>query len=206
MASFSASKAAVSAASMARWAFLEGGTFISLRRVRTAVISSMTFFISASAWGKARPSSYSGQGATIRASPWWGRLCQISSVTKGMKGCSRARVFVSTHTSTWRVFWAAASSPPVSGRLASSMYQSQKSSQIKSYSLDTAMPSSNLSRFSVTSFVTVLNRLTIHWSSKERVSGRAQGTLWPSIFMWMNRAAFQILLAKFRLAATFSSE
>ena len=105
MASRSVSKAAVSPVSIYRWAFLEGGTFISLRRVRTAVMSSMTFFISASAWGKAWPSSYWGQGATIRASPSWGRLCQISSVTKGIKGCSRASVWVSTHTSTWRVFW-----------------------------------------------------------------------------------------------------
>ena len=132
MASRSASKAAASAVSMARWAFLEGGTFISLRRVRTAVISSMTFFISASAWGKAWPSSCWGQGATIRASPSWGRLCQISSVRKGIKGWSSARVWVSTHTSTCRVFWAAVSSSPVRGRLESSMNQSQKSSQIKS--------------------------------------------------------------------------
>ena len=68
------------------------------------------------------------------------------------------------------------------------------------------MPSSNLSRFSVTSPATVLNRLTIHCSSNVRVWGSRQGTSFPSMCMWMNRAAFQILLAKFRLAATFSSE
>ena len=103
-------------------ALREGGTFISARRLRMARMASITRSISFSSAGKASASSYTGQGARMSASPSWGRDCQISSVTKGMKGCSRLSVRVMTNTST-RL--ASAAFSPWSRALHSSIYQSQ---------------------------------------------------------------------------------
>mmetsp|Transcript_29969 Transcript_29969/g.66368 ORF Transcript_29969/g.66368 Transcript_29969/m.66368 type:complete len:282 (-) Transcript_29969:496-1341(-) len=70
-----------------------------------------------------------GQGATIRASPLWGRACHNSSVTKGMKGCSSRSTRSMTYTATARLVAAAAGSPPYARLLLASMYQSANSSQ-----------------------------------------------------------------------------
>ncbi len=58
----------------------------------------------------------------------------------------------------------------------------------------------------MTSFTRRLNESRIHRSARVRVSGSVSGTSCPSMFMRMKRAAFQILLAKLRLACTFSLE
>ena len=73
-------------------AFLEGGTFISARRARMALMVSITASMASVSAGKSSAASYSGHREVIR---YWlvspavlGRACQISSVMKGMKGCS----------------------------------------------------------------------------------------------------------------------
>ena len=73
-------------------AFLEGGTFISALRLRIARMAFMTDSIWASSVLKFNASLASGHLATIRALSRSGRLCQISSVMKGMKGCSSRSV------------------------------------------------------------------------------------------------------------------
>ncbi len=115
-------------------------------------------------------------------------------------------MLLSTHTSTCLAPWAELSLPPLMRPFESSIYQSQKSPHMKSYTFCTATPSSKRSRFSVISLATRLNLLTIHLSSRVSSPGSSGDTSKPSMFIWINRAAFQILLAKFRLAATFSSE
>ena len=62
-----------------------------------------------------------------------GSCCQISSVMKGMKGCSRRMAVSSAVTSApWILARATASSPArANPALASSMYQSQTSFQMK---------------------------------------------------------------------------
>ena len=77
-------------------ALREGGTFISARRLRTARMTSMTRSKPASSSGKARASSYFGYGATMSASPSCGMAWKISSVMKGMKGCSSLSMPVRT--------------------------------------------------------------------------------------------------------------
>ena len=93
-------KMACSPVAMVRWAFLEGGTFISDRRVRTAFTASMRSSTAFSSWGKARSWRYWGQDWSMRnftsLPASWGRACQISSVRKGMKGCSSLRMSVRT--------------------------------------------------------------------------------------------------------------
>ena len=112
--------------------FLEGGTFFSARRVRTALMAAMTRSISASSAGNSRVLSATGQGETISASPSWGRACQISSVMKGIKGWRSLRVSVSTQRSTRWALRLLSSSPLWRRDLVSSIYQSQKLSQMKS--------------------------------------------------------------------------
>ena len=62
---------------------LEGGTFISARRLRMARIAVISASICFSSAGKDRASLALGQSVTMMDSPTWGRVCQISSVMKG---------------------------------------------------------------------------------------------------------------------------
>ena len=66
--------------------FSEGATFISPRMFLIRVITSITIPISRSASGSAQASSASGKGLTMTELPSATRVCQISSVRKGMKG------------------------------------------------------------------------------------------------------------------------
>ena len=86
------------------FSFSDGATFISPRMFRMRVITSMICAISRSASGFAEASSAAGNSATMTEVPSATRLCQISSVRKGMKGWSSLRESVRTAS---RVFWAA---------------------------------------------------------------------------------------------------
>ena len=86
-----------------------------------------------------------------------------------------------------------------------SMYQSQNSSQIKSYTFCTAIPSSNFSMLSVTSFATSLNLHRIHLSAAVSSDRSMEaGTSAFSRFIMMKREAFHTLFAKFLLDSTRS--
>ena len=91
-----AAKVSAKAVSIYRSALLEGGTFISARRLRMLRMTSMICSISFSCAGKQSAGSYTGHGAIISASPSCGRDCQISSVMNGIKGCSRVSIPVMT--------------------------------------------------------------------------------------------------------------
>ena len=78
------------------FAFFEGGTFISARRLRTARIISITFSNSASSLAKLSSSLTLGHSEIIIDSPLWGNACQISSVMKGIKGWRSFKVFERT--------------------------------------------------------------------------------------------------------------
>ena len=58
----------------------------------------------------------------------------------------------------------------------------------------------------MTAAVTLLKRFRIHLSLVNSFSGSVQPISLPSMFIRIKRAAFQILFAKLREAATFSSE
>ena len=81
-----ASKVSEQGVSTYTFAFLDGGTFISARRLRIARIAVIMRSNSRSSAAKLRASSNWGHFATIRLSPSWGMDCQISSVIKGIKG------------------------------------------------------------------------------------------------------------------------
>jgi len=84
------------------------------------------------------PRASTGHGASIKVSAHWLEscalflnCCQIVSVTKGMKGCSNLRIFSQTKKRAFCVWsFKAASCDRIIG-LASSIYQSQKSSHTK---------------------------------------------------------------------------
>ena len=115
-------------------AFLDGATFISARRLRTAFTAVIILFICSSSSGNERASLNSAQGDSIIVSPSCGRVCHISSVINGINGCKSFSVFDITYTSTaFAVSFAFSSSPP-RRIFESSIYQSQKTSHIKSYS------------------------------------------------------------------------
>ncbi len=76
------------------------------------VITSRSMPISSSATVSRNSGRGRGQGATVRDSPLPGRRCQISSVMKGMKGCSRRMACSSTvHNTYCAVRFSASSSP-----------------------------------------------------------------------------------------------
>ena len=91
--------------------------------------------------------AFSSSGASS-ASSWRGWSCRssgaapycsaISSVTNGMKGCSRRTIWSSIQRACPATCAFLASSSPYSGTLMSSRYQSQNSSQTKWYSASTA--------------------------------------------------------------------
>ena len=100
----------------------------------------------------------------------------------------------------------AASSPPAAIRgFVSSMYQSQYTSQMKSYIFCSATPISKASRFWLTSLARVLKRLMTHLSSVRRFSGSPLSSKSSGRFIIMKREAFHSLLAKFLAAFTLSS-
>ena len=66
------------------------------------------------------------------------------------------------------------------------------------------MPSSNLSMFSVISPISSFNLFKIQRSAGFRWNRSGVCRSFPSMFIMMNREAFHTLLAKFRLASTFS--
>ena len=112
--------------------------FISPRICRTPSISALTHSMSPSAAASMRASLATGQGCSIRVSPWTPagalRRCQISSVMKGMKGCARRSTTSSTRARVRRVpRWRSreAFSSHSTG-LTSSRYQAQYSSQTNS--------------------------------------------------------------------------
>ena len=97
-----------------------------------ARMSAITFSRFFASCGKERASSYSGHFATMRASPSCGSVCQISSVMYGINGCRSFKVLLIVQTRTRRALSALSSSAPFMRIFASSIYQSQKSSQMKS--------------------------------------------------------------------------
>ena len=166
----------------------------------------MTASMASLAWVSAQAGSATGQCSSMRKSPAfspWGNDCQISSVIKGMKGWRSFSVSVSTYTSTCWASSLACWSSPWRRALVSSIYQSQKSLQMKSYTLAEATPSSKASMFSVTSPMTSPRRQRIHLSSSSRWPGRRLSS--TVRFICTNRLAFQILLAKLRMASHFST-
>ena len=78
------------------WAFLEGGTFISARRARMALMGSITASMADSSAGKSSSGRYTGHWEVMMNFPSWGRAWKISSVMKGMKGWSSFKSSVST--------------------------------------------------------------------------------------------------------------
>ena len=135
-------------------------------------------------------------------SPSWGKLCQISSVIKGIKGCKSLRVSASTKEITF----CAVSSPDERRGFTSSIYQSQKISHTKSYSFAKATPSSYRSIFSVTSDTSLSNMVRSHLSSSLNFVDSGRTVLSIVRFISTKRAAFQSLLAKLRADSIFSSE
>src|SRR5699024_565422 len=89
--------------------------------------------------------------------------------------------------------------------VASSMYQSQTSSQIKLYKALPASPNAYLSVFFVTCVIVSFKRVKIHLSGacNSPVKSISSNVI-PSMFNKAKREAFQILLAKFQVASTFS--
>ena len=75
---------------------------------------------------------------------------------------------------------------------------------MKSCTFCAARPSSNLSRFSVTFFTSVFSCESTHLSAIVSEAGRP-GRKSSGRFIITKRAAFHSLLAKLRLALTFSS-
>ena len=94
-------KASRSKVAMVTWAFLEGGTFSSERLPRITFTASFKSSTALASCVKVNSSFTSGHFWSMRkpSSPTpsaWGSACQISSVIKGMKGCSSLSVSVST--------------------------------------------------------------------------------------------------------------
>src|SRR5690606_816119 len=111
--------------------FLLIGVFTSARILRTERIISINSCISPASAVKLNAGFTVGHAATVIDSPSCGKCCQISSVTKGMNGCSKRIVLSKTCASTERVVNLAASSSPYNGNFAISIYHEQKSSQMK---------------------------------------------------------------------------
>ena len=171
------------------------------RMARTASLMISTSFSSAA---KSQSARYSGQEEIIMDSSSSCRLQKISSVMKGIKGCSSFKDWIST---VFRVQMAAAvveSPSPHSLGFTISMYQSQNSSQIKSYTFWRAIPSSYLSMFSVTSFARRFTFDRIHRSAMVRSDSSTFSSEAFPMFIMINRLAFHTLLAKLRLASTLS--
>src|SRR5699024_8821795 len=106
---------------------------------------------------------------------------------------------------TERVVCFLTSSSPYKGILAISIYQSQKSSQMKLYRLRPASPNSYLSVFRVTCSIVSFSRVKIHLSASDKSPVKSISSyVKPSRFINAKRDAFHILFAKFQVASTFS--
>ena len=171
------------------------------RMARTASLMISTSF---SASPKFQPSRYSGQEEIMMDSSSSWRLQKISSVMKGMKGWSSFKDWMSTVFKVQMAAAVVASPSPQSLGFTISMYQSQNSSQMKSYTFWSAIPSSYLSMFSVTSLARRFTLERIQRSAMVRSESSALAAGAFSRFIMMKRLAFHTLLAKFRLASTLS--
>src|SRR5216683_2931790 len=181
-------------------------------RLLAAEATSRTRSKSSSALGSMSCGAGDGHGARMidgsalsPAPP--GMRCQISSVMKGMKGCSNRRIDSRALRSTCRATsWLRLPSSR-SASLATSRYQSQYSFHTKEYRLRAASEISNASRFAVTSAIVDASRDRIQRSAGDR-SSKAGGSFDRGVsprFMRTNREAFQSLLAKLRAPAVHSS-
>jgi len=140
----------------------------------------------------------------VSSSGW--SVQKISSVMNGIYGCRSLRASVRTFVSVQTAASAEAlfSSRAARRGLTISIYQSQNSSHRKSWIFWTAMPSSYLSMFSVTSFVTVLILERIQRSEGRKSFSSGSSIFSSGMFIMIKREAFQTLLAKFRLVSTCS--
>ena len=165
--------------------------------------SSMTASIRAHASGKHSAPSWRGQLARMTVSSWPGSFWYSSSVKNGMNGCSSFIACKSTNTSTLAAA-RRSPSPPRRRGLAISIYQSQNSNQMKSYTFCAARPSSKASRLALTCAVTSLRRCRIHRSASSSAHSAGAAVSTPSMLMSTKRAALYTLLQKLRAASTFS--
>ncbi len=148
-------------------------------------------------------SALPGHSWVMMVSALPGRAWYISSVMKGMKGCSSFRALSSTYTSTLRAV-SAAGVLAVQAGLQISMYQSQYTSQIKFSTLSAARP--KLVLVQVGGGLGHLGQLGQHplvAHVQQRFLRAGRGS--SGRFISTKRAAFHSLLAKLRLAVTFSS-
>src|SRR5699024_3795338 len=110
--------------------------------LRTAFIASITFSIVTIVVSSWNCGLTNGQEATVIEYPSCGNCCQFSSVINGIYGCSIRNVWSSTSSKTECVVCFDDAFSLYKETLASSMYQSQKSSQIKLYKALPASPNS----------------------------------------------------------------
>ena len=112
-----------------------GGTFISERMFLMPLTSTFMVSTSASSFAKFHSSVYSGHGASMMVSSSGQRVQKISSVINGIYGCNIFNALVSTVFRTQSAVFAAFGSSSFLYRrtFAISIYQSQNSSQMKSY-------------------------------------------------------------------------
>ena len=185
---------------------VEGSTFASARAFRIAWTRSITAPTSASASASRLPAA--GQSATMRrsgSSAACGSEPQIASVTKGITGWSRRRYESSASTSVHHVASRSRAPSEASERrtLAISSAQSQYSFQTLSYS--SRVTSANAKSASAVSTVAMVaaTRLRSQRSPGPSAPGSgarraASGGIVSGRAPRTNRAAFQILFAKFR--------
>ena len=127
-----------------------------------------------------------------------GNFWYISSVTYGMNGWSNFRMSVRVSKSTVLVV-------SVIFDLVNSMYQSQKSSQIKLYSSFPTLWNSYLSMFLITFLISWFFLVKIHLSYRVNSSSLIVLFFRSSMFIRTKREAFQSLFMKFHDDLTLSS-
>ena len=153
--------------------FLLGAASASALMFLMARIASIASSSLSSSAAKCLFSLYSGHCALIKkhsglfslSHTECGKKDQISSVMNGMNGCSISSMFFSTITRTNLTTFLSSSSSPHNLFLTSSIYQSQYSFQISSYTLWPASARSYLSNAFVTYSAASLTLLIIHLSS-----------------------------------------
>ena len=123
---------------------------------------------------------------------------------KGINGCKSFRIVFKTSVSTASAVSRVSSSLFQSLTFTISIYQSQNSSHAKSYIFESAIPSSNLSRFVVTSFISLFAFESIHLSESISFELSILPGLSSPMFIKISLAAFQILFAKFLALSTLS--
>ena len=176
-----------------------------VRTLRMALTASLIVSVASCSASNAHSSLYTGQSESIIVSSFSCKLQKISSVINGINGCSSFNAWISTFFKVQIAAALVSSSSLYSLGLTISMYQSQNSSQIKSYTFWRAIPNSYLSRFSVTSLVSAFTLERIHLSASVRsFSVTPEISAAFSIFIIMKREAFHTLFAKLRLFSTRS--